>query len=220
MPQAQIDAYLDELEAIALDESLSEEERSSAIAALATAVLLAAFFLGSGPGVLPSRRAQQRVAQASRSARNLSRDIEQGRYNEQVVVTGTVAKVTKTAPEGKAQLRRRLKLWGVSVEGSFANGQVKAPPRLDQEQMRFVEVHMRWDLGVADHCASCLGLDGLTLTASEWDRLGIEPQSPDLDCTGVNCKCRFTPTLAESAGFAGAQAAISLSELSEGGIEF
>ena len=219
MTQAQIDAYLDELFAISIDESLTEQERSSAFAALATAALLGAFFIGAGPNVFPSRSVQTRVAQASRSARTLSSDIEQGRYSEQIEVSGTVTTVTKTDAQGKRELRTRLDLWGISVEGAFVNGQVKQPPRLDREAMQFVEVVMRWDLGIADHCASCLGLNGLTLTASEWDRLGIEPKDPSLICTGINCKCSLTPTLEESQGFSGAQESVSRTAQILAGVE-
>ena len=45
--------------------------------------------------------------------------------------------------------------------------------------------------GTLNPCADCLALDGQIKTAEQWQAAGIEPQSPDLECGGWNCLCRF-----------------------------
>ena len=54
--------------------------------------------------------------------------------------------------------------------------------------------NMVWQLGEAEHCSTCLALDGIVASASEWDVSGWRPQSPELECKGFNCKCSLTPT--------------------------
>lgn len=43
-------------------------------------------------------------------------------------------------------------------------------------------------------CGVCSGLDGMVLTAREWELLGVRPQSPDLPCKGFHCHCDLVPT--------------------------
>jgi hypothetical protein len=50
----------------------------------------------------------------------------------------------------------------------------------------------RWDYGQTEkHCATCASVVGQIHTRAEWDDIGIEPQSRDLDCGGWQCDCRF-----------------------------
>lgn len=52
-----------------------------------------------------------------------------------------------------------------------------------------------WQEGdTVDKCGVCVGLDGLVMRASEWDALGIKPQSHSLPCHGFNCHCSLVPT--------------------------
>jgi hypothetical protein len=54
---------------------------------------------------------------------------------------------------------------------------------------------LMWVLGkTKEHCASCLKLNGKVKRASQWDRAGIRPQHPDLECGGWRCECSFEPT--------------------------
>ena len=53
---------------------------------------------------------------------------------------------------------------------------------------------LKWELGDAEHCSTCLALDGIVAYAKEWDTIGIKPQSDRLECHGYNCKCSLTQT--------------------------
>ncbi len=53
---------------------------------------------------------------------------------------------------------------------------------------------LMWQLGVADHCESCLQLSGKVKRASTWAIEGIFPKMPTLACGGFNCKCTFVAT--------------------------
>lgn len=51
---------------------------------------------------------------------------------------------------------------------------------------------LQWKIGQTEkHCSDCLHLNGQIHRASEWAAAGIKPQSPDLECGGWHCDCRF-----------------------------
>ena len=55
--------------------------------------------------------------------------------------------------------------------------------------------NLMWQEGdTIDKCGVCVGLDGLVMRASEWDALGIKPQSHSLPCHGFNCHCSLVQT--------------------------
>jgi len=51
-----------------------------------------------------------------------------------------------------------------------------------------------WEYGDAEHCNTCLSLNGIVARASEWDTLGVKPQGDMLECGGWNCKCALVST--------------------------
>ncbi|KKN63583.1 hypothetical protein LCGC14_0500310 [marine sediment metagenome] len=56
---------------------------------------------------------------------------------------------------------------------------------------------LEWRLGVAEHCSSCLRLNGKVKRASWWASNGILPRQPNasyLVCRGFNCKCVLLST--------------------------
>ncbi len=56
---------------------------------------------------------------------------------------------------------------------------------------------LEWVLGVADHCRSCVKLNGIVKPASFWLERGILPRVPYasyLICGGHECKCELKPT--------------------------
>ena len=53
---------------------------------------------------------------------------------------------------------------------------------------------LTWHLGAAEHCSSCLKLEGKTKRASQWEAADIYPQHPDLKCGGWRCACSLEPT--------------------------
>lgn len=98
---------------------------------------------------------------------------------------------------GWGRIAGRVRLWVNRGNASYARGQELA--LVVDEEPRYT-----WRLGATEqHCTDCLRLDGVTLTASEWDRLGIHPQSPDLECGGWHCDCRRVPTDKPSDGLEG-----------------
>lgn len=56
---------------------------------------------------------------------------------------------------------------------------------------------LKWVLGVAEHCSSCVKLHGKVKRASYWQARGVQPQNPPnalLECGGWNCQCGLIPT--------------------------
>lgn len=66
------------------------------------------------------------------------------------------------------------------------------------EALRLITVNnggnLIWTLGEAEHCTTCLALDGIVASGKEWEASGWKPQSEDLECHGYNCKCQLLPT--------------------------
>ncbi len=57
--------------------------------------------------------------------------------------------------------------------------------------------NLEWVIGVAEHCASCLKLNGIVKPASFWIERNILPRVPNasyLICKGFECKCELKPT--------------------------
>ena len=55
----------------------------------------------------------------------------------------------------------------------------------------------KWIFGDAEHCSSCLSLNGVVAFASEWDKTGVQPRNAPnakLECGGWRCKCRLEKT--------------------------
>jgi hypothetical protein len=54
-----------------------------------------------------------------------------------------------------------------------------------------------WLMGEAEHCTTCLKLNGRVMRESRWAELDVYPQDTrigKLDCRGFECKCRRLPT--------------------------
>ncbi len=54
-----------------------------------------------------------------------------------------------------------------------------------------------WLLGDAEHCKTCLKLNGRVMRGSRWDELDVHPQDTrpgKLCCNGFECKCGRRPT--------------------------
>lgn len=57
--------------------------------------------------------------------------------------------------------------------------------------------NLEWVYGDTDHCETCMNLNGIVMSAREWDTLGVKPQSAPnnkLECGGWKCQCRLEPT--------------------------
>lgn len=97
------------------------------------------------------------------------------------------------------------------LEGSKANGGLlrDVMGRVDMWANRFPQAvqegkamackdrKLKWILGEAEHCKSCLRLNGKIKRASFWASTGILPRVPGadyLECRGFNCQCSLKPT--------------------------
>lgn len=58
--------------------------------------------------------------------------------------------------------------------------------------------NLEWKLGeTEEHCETCSALNGIVARASEWEELGVYPQSAPnemLECGGWKCDCDLVPT--------------------------
>ena len=95
--------------------------------------------------------------------------------------------ITKHSQVNEGKLRtvfNRIKLW-VNRWRDVVNQAVLAA-RDDPK--------LKWVLGDAEHCSTCLKLAGKVKRASFWKASGWEPQSRKLACRGYDCKCDLVPT--------------------------
>ena len=56
---------------------------------------------------------------------------------------------------------------------------------------------LMWVLGVAEHCKSCISLNGIVKPAAFWKSQGVLPRvagASYLECRGYRCQCGFKPT--------------------------
>jgi hypothetical protein len=80
-------------------------------------------------------------------------------------------------------LLNRIILWASTALGIYAVGQLFSKD----------DPNLTWNRNpLKDSCADCIGYDGKTKRASEWDKLGVRPQSPNLACKGFRCGCSFS----------------------------
>ena len=90
---------------------------------------------------------------------------------------------------GMEAIKSRLVLWVNKGLQALNVGTIYKKPVPGSVEPRFM-----WKRGgTAAPCKDCLALDGVIKLASEWQKAGIEPQSPQLECGGWNCQCRFVP---------------------------
>jgi hypothetical protein len=187
---------IDDLTGRALAGDIDERGFQQELNRLTTAAILLLFLLGGGDVGSPAgaRQLAQHQQIARESAARLASDIFDGRYS---------ADGRQTGEDGREKLRNRLVLWTVTAAGVYALGQVHTAPAVGQGG-QFAEARYRWTRGpTARPCRDCAGLDGVVLTASEWARMGIRPQSPSLNCGGWRCLCRLELTDEPSVTFEG-----------------
>lgn len=203
---ALVAAYLLALQAVvvrAIQEEITRRELERTLFQLAMRYLPPLYVLGGGD--LQSAEGQRWLAEQERvhrvSARRFAADVMAGKYTPDEATLADEAQRDRLATVGGivvfAALLSRLTLWQNTSVGAYTTGQVEATPLAGEEEPRYT-----WRLGRTErHCSDCLRLDGVTLTASEWARAGIKPQSPQLECGGWHCDCRLELTDAPSIGF-------------------
>lgn len=92
---------------------------------------------------------------------------------------------------------------GSSIDPLLARAQLWANRWTEayNEAVRLITINgggnLEWVYGDTDHCDTCMSLNGIVARASEWDMLGVKPQSAPnnkLQCGGWKCQCRLEPT--------------------------
>jgi hypothetical protein len=188
----QLGDYYGRLEALALlalAGSLTESEFVREMARLVAAGNLLLFLLGGGEPTLQPAQARLRASlrQARGSIRVLADDIFSGRYSPGERSSAAVM----TAEDGRAMLGRRMELWAGTAAYLYHSGQVLRPSPPAVPAAGGVP-GLVWRLGATErHCADCARLDGRALTREGWLAAGVEPKSPQLQCGGWRCDCRF-----------------------------
>lgn len=194
----QLNAYYEQMSAlmaVALAGNIDKGEFEERMERLVLSFLLLAYLLGGGTTADAESDPdyQERVEQNINSVGVLADDIYSGRYSESD---------KQTTEDGAGKLDNRLTLWVFGIAAAYNLGKNKQPDIvfIDGVPVEYTET---FRLGNTErHCKTCSALDGVTLTPSEWDRLGIGPQSPDLECGGWNCDCSKKPEGKPSDGLA------------------
>lgn len=184
----QLQAYYDQLAALtaaALAGNIDKRDFAEQMERIVLAALLLVYLLGGGTAATAESddKYQERIAQNRNSIDVLADDIYSGRY---------LANDKQTAEEAKSKLDGRLALWVFGLAAVYDLGKNKQPD-VKVVNGEVVEYTETWHLGNTEqHCKTCFALNGVTLTPGEWDRLGLVPRSPDLECGGWRCDCRKT----------------------------
>jgi len=89
-----------------------------------------------------------------------------------------------------APLLARAPLWATRWTEAYNQAMLLIAAEMGQR--------MAWELGATErHCETCAALNGIVAFASEWEELGVMPQSAPndaLQCGGWKCDCKLTPT--------------------------
>ena len=191
-------ALIEELTERARQGSIDKAEFKKKMRDATIAAILLAFLLGGGSedvaGATERLNEQRRIA--NESVDKLADDIYSGEFEETP---------DRTDGAGRDKLLARVGLWAVALAGVYSMSQVHTPPKVTtdaegnevEEELRF-----EWVLGpTKESCVDCQELSGHVMTAAEWRAAGIEPQSPDLACSGFNCLCSFVQTDSPSDGY-------------------
>lgn len=81
----------------------------------------------------------------------------------------------------------RLELWQNRYDEVKAQAQV----------MACADQKLEWQVGNAEHCSTCLYLNGRVMRASRWAELDVWPRDTrpgKLECHGYRCQCKLKPT--------------------------
>ena len=118
-------------------------------------------------------------------------ELEDMILNEFDFVDGFAADIQQAAKDdaGFEQFQTRAGMWANRYNDAYNQAQV-----IIGEQYG---INLEWVYGEAEHCETCLSLNGIVARASVWDELGVKPQQPPndiLECGGWNCKCSLQPT--------------------------
>lgn len=208
---AALSAYylqLEQLSRQAVRREITPAEYRNRMEDVVTAALFQAFILGGGS--LNSREAKLYIDEQRQITFNsiaiLGDAIYSGRYGEQVIGDD----IRQTEENGLAKLAARLSLWTFALGRVFNRSMLYPTGQatgidpdtgmpVTPEEPRYIWLYDPRK----EHCSDCAKLNGTVLTANEWKRTGIEPQSPALQCGGWRCGCRLQQTDQPSMGMGG-----------------
>ncbi len=162
--QNALNEYSEEIEALAMQAKNGEIEKGQFIELLSDLVTssLAAIY-AEMVGKEPSEFSEQDTANLEEyvnvnleSVNKLSDDIYSGAYNDTEEQDGTII------------LLGRLGLWVLNASALATLGMLSNP--------KLQENKLQWNLGIAEHCDTCLALNGQIHTVSEWNDSGFYPR--------------------------------------------
>lgn len=191
-----LDQYYDDLDALALlvlNGTINESDFMEEMTRLVLAMLLLAFATAGGNQTLPGADTlfEQARAQSLSSIALLADDIFSGRYSARTAAQASEGRPEQTAAEGRGKLQNRLVLWVNGAGAMYNEGLIYQDAALNPETGLVEVILYMWVIGATEeHCADCLLFNGMILTAEEWRSLP-RPQSPDLECGGWHCDCRY-----------------------------
>lgn len=84
----------------------------------------------------------------------------------------------------------RATMWGKSLQSFLDKGQEAANGN----------AMFRWEYGDADHCETCLRLNGQVHRIHNWQKSGFMPRASKLKCHGYHCRCRLIRTTEKAMG--------------------
>lgn len=169
---------LDELVTRANTGTLTQNQFEEQLAALVTLTLTALYSETSGlePDNFTDQDAdnlEDFIAVNLDSVKKLADDIYDGRYQP-----------TEEDEDRAAMLLTRMGMWLGNALGMAYIGLLNNPTKQERK--------ITWKLGIAEHCPTCIALDGQVHTIQEWWDSNFYPRNEFLLlCHGFNCKCRF-----------------------------
>lgn len=164
---------IDEAATAAVNGETDKDTFKRTMEAIIAALLLAAFLRGSktaeAQDLTPSQRRQldATISISQDAVAGFADDIYSGKYAADNL--------------GEQGIANRLPLWGGTLAGVYALGQVN---RADNPRLQ-------WQVGPTEHCSDCANFNGQIKTANEWRQGGLLPQSSGLQCHGYRCQCRL-----------------------------
>jgi hypothetical protein len=165
-----------ELIALGSRGEITREEFESRWLELTEAILILMLLLGS-------EREELTVEQESEVSQQMERaQAGMGEITRQVFAGEYVAQEGEEEPQ--RNILAKVLLWVNTAIGMFWAG------------LSFLadDPWLQWELGKADHCRTCLALNGIIMRASDWARSPFKPRITNgaLACGGYNCKCRLS----------------------------
>ena len=105
-------------------------------------------------------------------------------------INGLADDVYKTKSVTPATAQTRAYMWGKSLQQFLDHGIGSA----DKNGM------FEWRLGIAEHCKTCLRMNGQVHRFRTYKARGILPRASTLACKGFNCKCSLVKTFGKARG--------------------